>query len=211
RALLAAAGEPGPYALVGHSLGGALIRIFAERHPEDVVALGFIEPSHPDQLERLPPAARAAHERVSRALRILPVLAHVGFMRLTNVLGRLNVGLPDDDYRAARMFCSAPRHLRATHAEMSAWDATMAAARANHTLGDRPIVVIGAAEPLAGMSAEVFAANQQLNAELAALSSRGRHVTIAGSDHMSVLTVREYAEQVAELLEATVAAGTSPR
>jgi pimeloyl-ACP methyl ester carboxylesterase len=205
RALLVAAGEPGPYVLVGHSLGGALIRIFAERHPDDVVALGFIEPSHPDQLQRLPPEARAAHERVSRALRILPVLAHVGFMRLTNALGRLNAGLPDDDYRAARMFSSAPRHLRATHAEMSAWDATMAAARANHSLGDRPIVVISATEPLAGMSAEVFAVNQQLNAEVAALSSRGRHVPLAGSDHMSVLTARAHAERVAELIEATIA------
>lgn len=204
RALLAAAGEPGPYVLVGHSLGGALIRIFAERHPDEVVALGFIDPSHPDQLDRLPPEARAAHERVSRVLGRLPVLAHVGVLRLTDALGRLNAGLPDDDYRAARMFCSTPRHLRATHAEMSAWAETMAAARANHSLGDRPLVVIGAARPLAGMSAEVFAVNQRLNAEIAALSSRGNYVTIAGSDHMSLLTTREHAELVADQIEATV-------
>lgn len=211
RSLLSAAGEPGPYVLVGHSLGGALIRIFAERHPEDVVALGFIEPSHPDQLERLPPEARAAHERVARVLRILPLLAHVGVMRLADPIGRLHAGLPDDDHRAARMFSASPGHLRATHAEMSAWDTTMAAARVNRSLGDRPIVVIGASEPLEGMSAEVFAVNQQLNRELAELSRRGRHVNIAGSDHMSVITVREHAEQVAEVLEAMILAAASPR
>lgn len=211
RSLLAAAGEPGPYVLVGHSLGGALIRIFAERHPDDVVALGFVEPSHPDQLERLPPEARAAHERVSRVLRILPLLAHLGVMRLADPIGRLNAGLPDDDYRAARMFSSSPGHLRATYAEMSAWDTTMAAARTNRSLGDRPIVIIGAGKPLEGMSAEVFAINQQLNVELAALSSRGRHVSIVGSDHMSVLTVREYADEVAALIEATITASASPR
>jgi pimeloyl-ACP methyl ester carboxylesterase len=211
RALMATAGEPGPYVLVGHSLGGALIRIFAERHPEDVIGLGFIEPTHPDQLERLPPEAHAAHARATRALRILPVLAHVGFMRLSNALGQLNTGLPDDDYRAARMFSSAPGHLRATHAEMSAWDATMAAARENHSLGERPIVVVGATEPLAGMSAEIFAVNERLNAELATLSTRGRYVTIAGSDHMSVLTAREHAERVVELLEAMISAATAPQ
>jgi pimeloyl-ACP methyl ester carboxylesterase len=210
RALLAAADEPGPYVLVGHSLGGALIRIFTVRYPDDVVALGFIEPSHPDQLDRLPLDARAAHQRVSRTLRFLPALAHFGFMRLTNALGRLNVGLPDDDYRAARMFSSTPQHLGATYAEMSAWDVTMAATRANQSLGDRPVLVIGATEPLEGMSAEVLAVNQRLNAEIATLSSRGRHVSIAGSDHMSLLTTREHAEQVAELLEATIAASTPP-
>lgn len=205
RALLAAAGEPGPYALVGHSFGGALIRVFAERHPDEVVALGFIEPTHPDQLDRLPSAARAAHERVARVLRVLPFFAHVGLLRITNVIGRLYVGLPDEAYRAARMFASSPVHLRTTAAEMAAWESTMAAARANRTLGERPVVVVGATEALEGMTPDVLAANQTMNVEFAALSTRGRSTMVPGSDHMSLLTKREHAEQVAELLEETLA------
>lgn len=206
RALLAAAGEPGPFVLVGHSLGGAMSRIFVERYPDEVVALGLIEPTHPDQLERLPPAARAAHERVSRALRLLPWLARIGLLRLANPIGRLYAGLPDEDGRAARMFSSSPVHLRATGAEMRAWAATMAAARANQSLGDRPVVVISSARPLDGMSPEAHAVDRQLHSEIAALSTRGRHVTVQDADHMSLLTSRDHAAQVVDELERTIAA-----
>lgn len=211
RTLLANAGESGPYVLVGHSLGGALIRIFAERHPDEVVALGFIEPSHPDQLERLPPEARAGHERVLRVLRVLPVFAHVGLLRLTDAIGRLHAGLPAEDYRAARLFCSSPGHLQATRAEMLAWDTTMTAVRANRTLGDRPVLVISATEPLAGMTSELVAESQRLGAEIAGLSTRGRHVLLPGGNHMSVITERAHAERVAALLEELLIAVGPPR
>jgi hypothetical protein len=88
---------------------------------------------------------------------------------------------------------------------MNAWESTMAAARANHTLAGRPVIVIGASEPLAGMTPDVLAAGQVMSAEIAALSSRGRYTTVPGGDHMSLLTRREHAEQVAELLAATFA------
>ncbi|MCY1060313.1 alpha/beta hydrolase [Nannocystis sp. SCPEA4] len=210
RALLAAAGEPGPYVLIGHSLGGAFVRAFVAEYPADVVAVGLVEPTHPDQLERLPPEARKAHARVADVLPIVAALSHVGIIRLTNPLGRLHAGLPDGDYRAACMFTSTARHLRTSHAEFAAWDATMAAARANTSLGERPLIVVSAAEPMTGMTGEVFALNRQMHAELAGLSARGRHVTIAGANHMSLITEPAHAEQLAELLRETIAAAREP-
>lgn len=50
--LLANASESGPYVLAGRSLGGLLIRVFAQRYPQDVAGMLFIEPSHPEQFER---------------------------------------------------------------------------------------------------------------------------------------------------------------
>ena len=38
-ALLSASGEPGPYVLVGHSLGGPIVRLYAGEHPTKVAAL----------------------------------------------------------------------------------------------------------------------------------------------------------------------------
>jgi pimeloyl-ACP methyl ester carboxylesterase len=38
-ALLKASGEPGPYVLVGHSLGGGVVRLYASTYPEKVAGL----------------------------------------------------------------------------------------------------------------------------------------------------------------------------
>jgi pimeloyl-ACP methyl ester carboxylesterase len=45
RALLAAAGEPGPYVLVGHSLGGLYVQLFAYQHPNEVAGLVLVDPT----------------------------------------------------------------------------------------------------------------------------------------------------------------------
>ena len=51
RGLLAAAGEPRPYLLVGHSLGGAFVRVFAADYREDVVGLVLVDTFDPDLQE----------------------------------------------------------------------------------------------------------------------------------------------------------------
>ncbi|MGC2567292.1 MAG: alpha/beta hydrolase [Mycobacterium sp.] len=42
-ALLAAAHVPGPYILVGHSLGGVFARLYAQTHPDEVRAVVFVD------------------------------------------------------------------------------------------------------------------------------------------------------------------------
>jgi pimeloyl-ACP methyl ester carboxylesterase len=42
-ALLQASGERGPYVLVGHSMGGAISRLYASQYPEDVSGLALID------------------------------------------------------------------------------------------------------------------------------------------------------------------------
>lgn len=44
-ALLAKSGTRPPYLLVGHSLGGAAIRLFAARYPETVAGMVYVDPS----------------------------------------------------------------------------------------------------------------------------------------------------------------------
>lgn len=40
-----------PYILVGHSLGGLYMQLFARRYPEEVKALILVDSTHPDQLK----------------------------------------------------------------------------------------------------------------------------------------------------------------
>lgn len=48
-ALLAGAQISPPYVLVGHSFGGLLVRQFASQHPEDVIGMVLVDPTHEDR------------------------------------------------------------------------------------------------------------------------------------------------------------------
>ena len=45
--LLHAAGVPGPFVLVGHSLGGLFVRLFASTYPGEVVGLSPVDTRSP--------------------------------------------------------------------------------------------------------------------------------------------------------------------
>ena len=49
RALLRSKGLTPPYILVGHSLGGLYMQLFARRYPDEVAALILVDSSHPMQ------------------------------------------------------------------------------------------------------------------------------------------------------------------
>lgn len=198
--LLARSGEPGPYVLVGHSLGGSLVQAFTGQYPDDVLALGLVDPSHPDQLERFPPEIEEQQQGFYRMIAIASTLSHFGVLRATNVLGRNAKGLPEPDYRTARMFAASPRHLRASHAEMLAWDETMDAARRVVTFEERPVVVVSATKMMDGMPDGFLDLNREMHSELAAMSTRGRHVEVEGSDHYSLLMDRDHASETAGIL-----------
>jgi pimeloyl-ACP methyl ester carboxylesterase len=76
--VLDAAGEEGPYILVGHAFGGAYIRIFAGEYPDDVCGMVLIESSHPEMLARFAEYGVVPEipDRNSRPLILL--LSHLG-------------------------------------------------------------------------------------------------------------------------------------
>jgi pimeloyl-ACP methyl ester carboxylesterase len=51
RALLAYEGYTPPYVVVGHSMGGAYMELFAKAHPDEVVGAVLVDPRHRDFLE----------------------------------------------------------------------------------------------------------------------------------------------------------------
>lgn len=55
--LLNKAGISGPYILVGHSLGGINVRLFASRYPNEVAGVVLVDSSHEDQFDNMPKLA----------------------------------------------------------------------------------------------------------------------------------------------------------
>jgi pimeloyl-ACP methyl ester carboxylesterase len=113
-ALLGAAGEPGPFVLVGHEIGRAFARTFAVRYPDEVVAL--VEVAEAD-------AGQAAASPWAWAW-----LARAGVLRLTGTLEALADGLPDRPGGAMRAFLNRPDHLTRAALELTSAAAVTAAA-----------------------------------------------------------------------------------
>lgn len=51
RTLLKAQNLPPPYVLVGHSLGGLYMQLFARKYPNEAAALVLVDSTHPEQLK----------------------------------------------------------------------------------------------------------------------------------------------------------------
>jgi pimeloyl-ACP methyl ester carboxylesterase len=80
--LLANAGIQGPYVLVGHSAGGKHVRLFADRHPQDVVGMVLVDARHEYvDANRSSEALVADHKRQQRLERMLWITARIGLVR----------------------------------------------------------------------------------------------------------------------------------
>jgi pimeloyl-ACP methyl ester carboxylesterase len=81
--LLDNAGVAGPVVLVGASIGGWNVRLFASQHEHRVAGLVLVDARHEDQGQRL--AAAGAAEDPPAIARIAPVLAYLGIARALGV------------------------------------------------------------------------------------------------------------------------------
>lgn len=82
RTLLERAGIPGPYLLVGHSLGGILARLYAIRYPDEVAGMVFVDSTHEFLLEdakfRQTFAAFGTLAKISRSISRFGILRFLG-------------------------------------------------------------------------------------------------------------------------------------
>jgi len=85
--LLVNAYIPPPYVLVGHSLGGANIRLYASSHLSSVAGMVLVDSVHPDQWNRLPPAIWKIQQEQGREAKKFTWEVLFGIPRLTKTCG----------------------------------------------------------------------------------------------------------------------------
>ncbi|MET3442483.1 pimeloyl-ACP methyl ester carboxylesterase [Variovorax paradoxus] len=210
-AALANAGEHGPFVLVGQSIGALYAMSFTKYFGPEVAGLVFVDPSHPQQVERV---AGFMTESRSMLSRIGVALGWSGILRAA-----APVLLPQARHQSARdahaVWAYAPKSLATQLAESDSTDRTLAETRDFRKLGNRPLVVLTAMAPyteaeLRGMKItpeqgrQVQAIWKQLHEEEATWSSRSTHRVLPNSGHNIQL---EDPDAVVEAVLSVVRAG----
>lgn len=193
-AALQAANVPGPYVLVGHSMGGVEARVFTQRWPQEVAGLVLVDSSYPgqvlDQLNMSSFTGLGAESEIPAALRCA-LLAMRGPLAPSNPqYESCSVSLPDSAPAVLRniwpRFFTADYHC--THVSLVSSLFTHHYDGADRLdFGDKPLVVLSRARDQdwpEGVFGEDLRKQWYAHHEaLAHLSSRGVHRVIEHSGH----------------------------
>lgn len=142
--MLAAAGEDGPYVLVGHSYGGLIALGFANHNRGSVRGVVLVDSSHPEQLTALQsvPEVVTVQDMEIAGLADLVGAAEAGALPAEAVLPSAPSGLPAALQQAWAEFFVSPKQLKATVAEYDSLEASLAQAAARFDLGNTPLIVL---------------------------------------------------------------------
>jgi pimeloyl-ACP methyl ester carboxylesterase len=195
---LQAGSVPGPYVLVGHSLGGLEARVYAQRWPQDVVGMvlvdtspageGLIDENQPDFDE-----ATGGESYAARTLHCALMAAHKPFEPSSQELKDCSTKLPSDTPTAFRkvwpQFFTA-YYFAAKVSLVSGLYTHRYDGADHHRLGAMPLVVLSiehpwnvgtpAGERLDRAYGKIW---NDMHANLARLSSHGVHRVIKRSGH----------------------------
>jgi len=196
--LLRAAHIAPPYILVGHSLGGMNVRLYADRHLSDVAGMVLVDPSHEDQSriwDATKPTGRIEWEASLVVRRSCITTARTGFVAGSALFETCTFG--HDDYASDQINAvllqlheSVPFQQAVQWEMESVFDASADEVRGGRrSYGDMPLIVL-THSPMPKASDETQEQRdvktriwEELHDQIAALSTRGVNRTVVDSGH----------------------------
>jgi pimeloyl-ACP methyl ester carboxylesterase len=195
--LLETANIPAPYVLVGHSAGGVYVRAFAGQYPSEVVGMVLVDSSHESQNLRFPPEYMKLAEQQSSSMGLFEVAAPFGVLRATRVWSLMlpDPPLPADVEAAVWATMYRTSYCKAVGEEMTAIAKMLRQEEGPASMGDLPLIVLTANDSVRKLPENVINAigrdafdklvqvSQELQQELASLSTNGKQVIVEDSGH----------------------------
>jgi pimeloyl-ACP methyl ester carboxylesterase len=176
--LLARAGAPGRFVLVGHSSGGTLVMTYAARYPQQVAGMVLLDSSSPHQFTDQPDFPRT-YALMRRLLPVLPTLARLGAMQLAPAPA--STALTPSAAAQVHSFAASPRGARNMRDEQSQLRDVFAQAQALTSFDPKPLAVVTSRENADGTKGWTAAQDQ-----MAALSTNSSH-WVADTTHVGLL------------------------
>ena len=188
--LLAAAQIPGPYVMVGHSMGGLRLRQFAGRNPGQVAGLVLVDAVTPEALND--PATRQFIDGFTKATRWAGVGASMGLFAPLSGTGLGNkIGLTGEAEHEKRHFFASGRHNRISAEEVALWARSSDEAAATAPFPpDLPVAVI-----TAGGLSDANSARKAMQAAPANTARHGYVDHVPGAGHNTLLGP-DYADHI---------------
>jgi len=141
-ALLDRLDEAGPILLLGHSMGGLMVRLFALERTRPVVGLVFVDAVTPDAITL--PGAPPAIETFGRMLRWAGHAGRLGLMVPVSMISGNLIGLTGEAGAEKRRIHASAPHAHGAAAEVASWVQTSAMAAAAELPADMPVAVVTA-------------------------------------------------------------------
>ncbi len=205
--LLANSSNDAPYVFVGHSFGGALVRLYAHSYPDEVEGMVLVDAAPDDLFVRLPFWRNAIEGKLGLYGTLAP-MSSFGLLAFTpgSIPDR---GMPDDALAQYRAIAVSTDYFHTGIAENEAFEGNLAQVRnANIDLGDIPLIVIsrGYWDSIAGFSEienqQAWRVWNEMQSELLSLSSNSKHIIATESEHHIQLQQPELVtEAIEELVE----------
>jgi pimeloyl-ACP methyl ester carboxylesterase len=177
-ALLARAGEPGPYVLAGHSSGGTMAMTYAAHYPAQVAGLVLLDSSSPHQYTDQSDFP-GTYAMMRRLLPVMPALARLGALHLAPASA--STALSPSAAAQVQAFATSPRGANNMRDEQAQLRNVFTQAQALTTFDPKPLAVVTAGENANGTKG--WAAAQD---RMAALSTNSTHWT-ADTTHVGLL------------------------
>jgi pimeloyl-ACP methyl ester carboxylesterase len=196
--LLKKANEPGPYVLVGHSMGGYTVRVYAHDYPEEVVGLVFVDPQNLSVSNVATPAPAPKPGSFS----VPALMARVGLARLlAGPLGSIQ-DLPEGDKQAYTALSVTSRGAQTLTDEFIGMSEGGAQARAVTTLGVLPLIVLSRGKDMDAESAASQARYLQLSTDSQQLiAEQSGHRIMIEQPEAAVAAILKMVEQVRQTVK----------